>query len=225
MGLAKSKGNMYDFVTHTWNPISGKCIHNCEYCYMHKYPLGDLKLDKQNINTNLGSGKFIFIGSACDMFAEDVPEEWIKDVLKKCVVGNKYLFQSKNPARMSLFDLPKDIVLGTTIETNRVYPQMGKTVHPLSRAHGLYAFAKKTETMITIEPIMDFDLKPFVEIIKFAEPSWVNIGADSKGHNLHEPSKEKILSLVEEISKFTVIRKKVNLERILETFEKAYIIV
>src|SRR3990167_1900105 len=30
--LNKQKGNMYGFVTHTWNPIKGKCSHNCSYC-------------------------------------------------------------------------------------------------------------------------------------------------------------------------------------------------
>lgn len=27
MGLNKAKGNMYEFITHTWNPIKGKCPH------------------------------------------------------------------------------------------------------------------------------------------------------------------------------------------------------
>ncbi len=46
------------------------------------------------------------------------------------------------------------------------------------------------EVMVTIEPIMDFDLEPFVEMIKNTKPKFVNIGADSKGHNLPEPSSE-----------------------------------
>ena len=25
--IKESKGNMYEFVTHTWNPIKGKCLH------------------------------------------------------------------------------------------------------------------------------------------------------------------------------------------------------
>lgn len=34
--IKESKGNMYEFVTHTWNPIKGKCSHGCTYCYMKK---------------------------------------------------------------------------------------------------------------------------------------------------------------------------------------------
>ena len=31
--LNVAKGNMYEFVTHTWNPIKGICPHGCKYCY------------------------------------------------------------------------------------------------------------------------------------------------------------------------------------------------
>lgn len=33
MALTKSRGNMYPFVTHTWNAIKGICFHDCPYCY------------------------------------------------------------------------------------------------------------------------------------------------------------------------------------------------
>jgi len=45
MALVKQKGNMYEFVTHMWGPIKGKCKHNCSYCYMKKYPLADAHID------------------------------------------------------------------------------------------------------------------------------------------------------------------------------------
>jgi hypothetical protein len=34
--------------------------------------------------------------------------------------------------------------------------------------------------MITIEPIIDFDLEEFTELIKLASPLFIAIGADSK---------------------------------------------
>jgi len=64
---------------------------------------------------------------------------------------------------------------------------------------------------ITIEPIMDFDLFEFVELIKYIQPIQVNIGADSKNHGLPEPSAEKINALISEIEKFTKVHKKENL--------------
>ncbi len=53
-------------------------------------------------------------------------------------------------------------------------------------------------------------------MIKLIKPDWVNIGADSKGHNMPEPSKEKILALVKELEKFTEIKNKNNLQRLLK---------
>ena len=29
MPLKKQIGNMYDFVTHMWGPLRGKCLHDC----------------------------------------------------------------------------------------------------------------------------------------------------------------------------------------------------
>jgi DNA repair photolyase len=224
-----SKGNMYDFVTHTWNVIKGKCPHDCEYCYMKIFKQGELRFDRKELETDLGEGNFIFVGSSCDMFAEAVSNEWIESVLKHCnkYPGNQYLFQSKNPERVAKFlsnssslieirhSLPKKSVIGTTIETNRIYKQMGNTLSPQRRAEAM-RFIKEQgyETMVTLEPIMDFDLDPLLQVIEVASPTWVNIGADSKGHNLPEPSKEKILQLIEGMKEFTEIKKKHNLSRL-----------
>ena len=69
---------------------------------------------------------------------------------------------------------------------------------------------------VTIEPIMDFDLPEMVKLIKTCNPVQVNIGADSGHNNLPEPPKEKILQLIEELQKFTVIANKKNLERLIK---------
>ena len=71
--LKESKGNMYEFITHTWNPIVGRCPHDCKYCYvLYKYG-NDIKdgirLEKECFKDNFGSNKFIFVGSGIDMFA------------------------------------------------------------------------------------------------------------------------------------------------------------
>ena len=71
---------------------------------------------------------------------------------------------------------------------------------------------------ITIEPIMDFDLPEFIKMIKSCNPIQVNIGADSspKRNNLSEPSKGKILALIEELEQFTTVVQKKNLARLLK---------
>jgi len=80
MALNKSKGNMYEFVTHTWNAIKGECPHDCSYCYMKRWgKLNPIRLDTREFKTDLGEGNFIFVGSSCDMFADSIPYEWIEE--------------------------------------------------------------------------------------------------------------------------------------------------
>lgn len=123
MPLNKQKGNMYPWVTHTWNVIKGKCPHDCSYCYMKIYPQKDIRFDESELKTDLGNGNTIFVGSSCDMFAQSIPANWIHSILNHLATfpDNIYLFQSKNPKRFSDFlnDFPEKTILGTTIETNR----------------------------------------------------------------------------------------------------------
>jgi hypothetical protein len=73
--------------------------------------------------------------------------------------------------------------------------------------------------MITIEPIMDFDLEEFVRWIQIANPDFVNVGADSntkKNYKFPEPSKDKILKLVAELKKFTKVINKANILRLMK---------
>ena len=219
MALNKQKGNMYGFVTHTWNAIKGKCPHDCSYCYMKRFPQSELHFDEKELKTDLGEGNFIFVGSSCDMFAQKISPFWISKVLDHCkkYPKNKYLFQTKNPIRLMshIDDFPENSMLGTTIETNRDYPIYDKSVSPVrERAKAMSMIFGKL--MVTIEPIMDFDLKELVFLIQAIEPDFVNIGADSKGHNLPEPSWDKVQKLIKELEKFTKVNLKDNLKRTKE---------
>jgi len=182
---------------------------------MKIYKLPDLYFDKNEMRTNLGYHNIIFVGSSCDMFAENVPEIWIKKVLQYCEeFDNQYLFQSKNPIRFNelITHFPDNTILGTTIETNRLFPCMGNAPPP----HLRFLPARFQMKMITVEPIMEFDLNELVGFIKYNKPNWVNIGADSKKHNLPEPSWGEIKELIYELQKFTVIKNKSNLERLMK---------
>jgi hypothetical protein len=68
---------------------------------------------------------------------------------------------------------------------------------------------------ITIEPLMEFDLPILVNMIRKCSPEQVNIGSDSKKHNLPEPSKKDILELIKQLEAFTTVVKKDNLKRLL----------
>lgn len=217
MGMNKQKGNMYAFVTHTWNPIRGKCPHDCSYCYMKVYPQGDFRFVDKEMETNLGHHNFIFVGSSTDAWADVVPKEWIAKIVKHCRdhdAYNRYLFQTKNPSRFLdwLGMFPDSTVLGTTIESNR-HSTFSKAPPPLLRKEAMLKIA--LPKMVSIEPIMDFDLDDMVRWIKDIKPEFVSIGADSKGHHLPEPNSDKAQLLVEELQKMTTVKVKDNLSRIL----------
>ena len=222
MCLRKSVGNMYPWVTHTFNAIKGRCYHRCHYCYMKRFwnRMNKPYLDEKCLRVNLGEGNIIFVGSSIDMWANNIPKAWIQKVIDYCrKFPNTYLFQSKNPIRFiefarELSDM--DIILGTTIETNRNY-NFTKAPQPSERARYMELCRKimGKPIMVSIEPVMDFDLKVMVAWMKTINPEFVSIGADSKHNNLPEPPAEKIQSLIDELKKFTEVKVKDNLRRLL----------
>ena len=221
--LNRQKGNMYPWVTHTWNPIKGRCPHECAYCYMKRYwdRLKEPHLDEKSLKDNLGEGNIIFVGSSIDMWADEIPDEWILRVLQHCLkYPNTYLFQSKNPRRFLHFIseyedfIPRNVIWGTTIETNRDLQSISKAPSPYQR-YSMMIWIKR-KTMISIEPIMDFDLNTMVEWIYSIRPLFVSIGADSKGNNLPEPPSYKIKALIDKLEKITEVRIKKNLGRLID---------
>jgi hypothetical protein len=188
-----------------------------------------IHMDDRELKTSLGTGNFIFVGSSNDMWAERVPDIWIRTILEHInkYNDNKYMFQSKNPIRFLEFcnHLPEKCHIGTTIETNRVYPCMGgklPPVHPENRAMAIMLAGHKLEmgTMdrfITIEPILDFDLDPFLTILKEAEPDYINIGADSGGNGLPEPPGVKVIELIDRLEHIGItVYRKANLDRLFK---------
>lgn len=216
--LRESKGQMYTWISYTWNPIKGECPHNCSYCFMKRWgKQKPVHFDEKELKTDLGSGNFIFVGSSYDMFADDIPIEWIQKTLDYCSIShNHFLFQSKNPAR--IWDLrgilPSTSVVCTTIESDMWH--YGNCPKSSYRANYMNRLSHYFDTYVTIEPICEFNLYHLVELIKLCHPKQVNIGADSGNNHLPEPSKEKILALIDELKKFTVIDQKRNLTRLLK---------
>jgi DNA repair photolyase len=224
--------NMYDFAA-TWSPLGGECLHQCTYCYVEaqkanpfmgknikaKYsgePRLSIPAMKENLNNEKYDNKVIFVESMGDLFAENVPEHMIKAVLEKCAnyPNRQFFFQTKNPKRIRRI-LPPNSIVCVTIETNRHYPDVMKNApKPIDRYYECLFVRQPLQ--ITIEPIMDFDLDLLTEMIKAISPIQCNLGADSKKHNLPEPPKEKILSLIAELEKFTTVHIKPNLNRLIQ---------
>ena len=239
MKLNPQTGDMYSFIDCTTNPIKGKCSHDCFYCYMRQGTLSNTRLDETGLNERMEENKFIFVGSGTDMFAEDVPDEWIRRTLDYCNnFNNQYLFQSKNPRRiLDFIEHPvfSKSVVCTTIETNRHYDAMGNSPKIEDRVAAMEKIAdtevtpykqnlfdesdlspRKIDTYVTIEPIMKFDLSELVECIRKCKPKQVNIGANTNGYvKLPEPSKDEVIALIDELSAFTKVEQKTNLSRLI----------
>ena len=217
--IREAKGNMYDFVSHTWNPIKGMCYHNCSYCYMDRLSpkrKGPRLDEKELVNAYLGSGNFIFVGSSIDMFAQDIPDSWIKTVLDYCDGYNKYLFQSKNPARiLKYLDHPvfERSVVCTTIETNRDYPNvMCNSPKIEERVESMANIADSgIKTYVTTEPLMQFDLEKMISFIRQCKPVQVNIGRNtSRSVSIPEPTAAEVQLLAEKLGEFTKVEIKKN---------------
>jgi DNA repair photolyase len=227
MGLNKQRGNMYLDITHTWNPIAGKCENGCVYCSTNKfyYPVlkekysGELRIVENELKTNLGKGNRIFVASQNDMFTGGIVGEWVGRILGHCKkYDNMYLFQTKQPSSYKWFDFPDNSYLATTLETNRYYKELysEECPPPKYRANSLGIASMRYPVIVTIEPILDFDLDEFVDMIRSTNAVSIYIGADSGHNNLHEPPKEKIFELISELEKFTLVKQKSNLKRLLK---------
>ena len=230
MTLNKPQGNMYEFITHTWNPIRGKCFHGCSYCYMQgKWSRSYQYLDTSELTGTFKSGQFIFIGSSTDFCSQKVESEWIKQVFNFCYKNNpidifgeraKFLLQTKNPERLldfinhPLLNPENDTtVVCTTLETNRHLQRfMQNAPTPQNRAESMAEIANRgIKTYVTVEPIIDFDLESFVELIRICQPEQVNIGYNtSKTAKLPNPTLANMINLCRALSEFTVVAPKEN---------------
>lgn len=241
MGLNVAGGEMYPWADYTWNPLGGKCPHDCSYCYMKEPPAcwtekyeGSQELWKREMTTKLSD---LQVNRRESLFfvSEDIPLIFVCSgndlgaasngakgkILEKCneEPSNFYLIQSKNPIGLKPVEekFPQNTIIGTTLETNRdeLCKKISNAPVPSERASSINKFDRFYK-MVSIEPIMDFDVAPFTDLIEQVCPDFVSIGADSKGHKLPEPDDGKILDLVENVKNFTTVKKKSNLNRLLK---------
>ena len=233
MSFTKSTGNMYPWVTHCHSFLRGECPHKCSYCYardpVRGHPsrqIGPLAMDWTDLEAvRYPAGSTVFVEHKNDLWADSVPDDWIAAALRVSAMRHhvgkvRSVFQSKNPARFNhwLGGFGPDDIVGTTIETNRDIPaEISLAPQPKARASGLAWIPKKHLRFVTIEPVMAFDVDAFTQMLVELQPTWINIGADSKRKNLPEPDAASIRSLLLNLSLTGIeVRVKGNLNRILE---------
>jgi len=181
---------------------------------------GDYKIVEKELSKKFKVNENVFVGNCNDLFQKDVPDLFIKEILKfyRGFRETNFIFQTKNPHRVIYHasELPIKSTVITTIESNRDYPEIynGEVPKIKDRINGI-SFFTLVKTQITIEPILDFDLEIFVAMLKKANVNQINIGANTSKLKLPEPRANKILYLIKELETFTVVKQKSNLERLL----------
>ena len=232
MPLTKTKGNMYTWCDFTHSHLRGRCPHSCIYCYVQAmerrfgggHYSGKLRLALNEFDVKYGDGRTIFIEHCNDLFADAVPSGWISLILSHCneYPGNTYVFQTKNPAKYENFicQMPPKRILGCTIETTDAWliKEISTAPPPGDRVVVMRKLSKEGErTFITIEPILKGNPRMLARWIYDACPDFVNIGADSKGTGLKEPSANDVRLLIDDLQTYGIeIRAKHNLERLMK---------
>jgi len=226
MPLKESKGNMYEWVTNTHSHLGGECPHKCIYCYVDNPRFGrasrycgPLRLIESEFKVGYGTGKTIFIEYCNDLFCKEMPQNFINRIIRHCLdwPQNTYVYQTKNPARYLKMDflMPDESIFGTTIETNRDMSKISKAPKPEERMKAMEQL--RGRKFVTIEPVLDFDVDILAEWIARINPEFLNLGADSKGHGLPEPTVEKIHALVDRLHGYGIeLREKHNLARLVQ---------
>ena len=209
---------MFAEVTKTWNPVVG-CLHNCTYCWARKLAEGRLrhlppycftgfapKLITYRLKEHFKSG-LIFVSTMGDLWGEWIGRDTIEavlDTVKESPFAT-FLFLTKNPGRYLTFaGLPLNAIAGATIETNHSYIWM-RAPSPQARYEAMRRL-KHPLKMLSIEPILDFDLDIMEQWVKDIAPAFIYIGYDNYGNNLPEPSLKKTKQLITALKKFTSVR-------------------
>jgi len=104
-----------------------------------------------------------------------------------------FLIQSKNPATFNRVKFPNNVILGSTIETNRDDLYEGISNAPLpSQRYKDFLKVQHPFKMVTIEPAIDFDVDVIVDWVRNIGPCMVWLGYDSKRNYLPEPELRKV---------------------------------
>lgn len=214
-------GKMFPFINaKPWNPLGGECLHKCRYCWVEQlkklYPAlkakysGNPRIIEHELKriSQYKKGDFAFVCDCTDLFGYWVPKEFIQRILDALATSPAtFLLLTKNPKRYLEFVIPKNCVVGTTIESDIDHLLSGIPQEYRLKAIAEMA-AKGNRTMISVEPVMLFsDEFPF-KIIE-AHPEFVAVGYDNYNHNLTEPhlSTTEALCRIVEDAGITVYRK------------------
>lgn len=211
---------MYD-ETKTWNPFKG-CYFNCIYCVPSFQRIAKRQKDRcmecylytphehPERLKKIPTAKIVFVMGNGDLYF--AKPNYVYKIIETIKEHNKthpdqvYYFQTKNPGILTLYldRFPKNVILVTTLETNRDegYEKISRAPKPRERFED-FKRLKWPRKVVTIEPVMDFDLEEFLKWIVEIDPEYVWIGYNSRPIEvqLPEPSPEKLREFIEALRK------------------------
>jgi len=178
----------------------------------------------ERLEESLRKGLVIFRESNNDLFAEDVPNEWIHKILDHCkeYPENEYVLQTKNPTRALEFepDFPDRCTFGCTIETNREN-DLEDAPKRMNRYKAIRKMKDLRPIFVTVEPIMDFDLDELAELLVRLGPNFVNIGENSSHIPIPEPDMDKVDMLMIKLQQAGIKINEQSLKRLRRLRQKA----
>jgi hypothetical protein len=199
----------------TWNPFKG-CRFDCTYCE----PTFKRQAKRQKHNCvkcygylphyheerlkTIPATEIVFVcGNADISFCEPAFTRRIIERIKQHSErrpGKTFYFQSKRPSYFAQFlsEFPKNVILLTTLETNRDEPAVSKAPVPSER-HRQFKSLDYPRKVVTIEPVLDFDLDVFAGWIRELRVEYVWLGFNSQPQSveLPEPTPEKVQNFME----------------------------
>ncbi len=205
----------------TWSPYKGcelactycepsfqrqarRQLHHCRSCYEYEPHEHPERVDPKKVP----NAETVFIAGNADIsFANPTYVAQILEVVREHSASHptvSYYLQSKRPEFFAQFvdQLPPAVLLVTTLETNRDegYDAISKAPLPTER-HRQFRGLHYARKVITVEPVVEFDLEEFVEMIVEVEPEYVWVGFNSrpKAVSLPEPSEEKVATFIKQL--------------------------
>lgn len=231
--------NMYQLSVKQWNPYVGcehECIYckpsfqaqlkrwakkNCQDCYEFKPHCHPERLKDHMPKT--GFMQFIFVCSNGDVAS--CPTEFLVQILDviRSWESRIFLMQSKDPSTFKRVEdkLPENLIIGTTIETNYSLKHfkwatleektISKAPETVKRFHDLLDI-KHPLKMVTIEPVMNFNLEHMINWMDLLKPCMIWLGYDTKGCRLPEPPLRMVMDLHFELARrgFVVVLKHIR---------------
>ena len=186
----------------TWNPVSG-CPHNCTWtapdgkrvgCYaramndrfhwQEDFTVPELHAGKLDKPFRWRRPRRIFVCSMGDLFADAVPEMWIRNVLRVIERNPRHTFLllTKNPKRLLEYEYPDNAQVGITLDANNKW----------------LAYHGARVPWVSFEPLTENILAAGQTGALRSEwgIKWVVIGALSAGARKYQPQKEWVENIL-----------------------------